>query len=129
MLVPDEGEQWAVDKLQSVAPNSNATANVLFVGTGATAETEGITMTTAKASEVSEARVTGTLSQPAADTDRLDATMTFAGTKTVTQAGRTNQATKGGAGETLYTYALYTGIPVENLDSVQYLLDVVAGGA
>lgn len=128
-VVPDEGEQWVVDKLHDTAPATNAKMNVIGVGTGATAEAETVTMTTAKASEVSENRVTGTLSQPAADTDRLDATMTFTGTKTVTQVFRTNTTTKAGAGETLYFYALYTGIPVENGDSIQYLLDVVVGGA
>lgn len=128
-LVPDEGEQWNVDKVQDVAPASNARMNVLFCGTGATAEAETITMATAKASEVSEARVTGTLSQPSADTDRLDATMTYTGTKSITQAGRTNTATKGGAGETLGYYALFTAIPVESGDSIQFLLDIVAGGA
>lgn len=126
-VVPDQGEQWNVDKVQDVAPISNARMNVLAVGTGATAEAETVTM--ASLTEVSEARVTGTLSQPAADTDRLDATMTFAGTKTVTQAARTNTTTVGGAGQTMYFYALYTGIPVESGDSVQYLLDVVTAGA
>jgi hypothetical protein len=121
-VVPDEGEQWAVDKVQDVAPNSNAKMDVLAVGTGATAESESVTM--ASLTEVSEARVSGTLSQPAADTDRLVATMTFAGSKTATQAARTNTTTKGGAGEKMYFYALYTGIPVQSGDSIQYTLDV-----
>lgn len=129
-LVPDSGEQWNVDKVQDVAPNSNARMNVIGVGTGATAESEGITMATAKASEVAEARVTGTLSQPAADTDRLDATMTFSGAdKTVTQVFRTNQATPAGTGETLGFYALYAGVPVSAADSIQYLLDIVTAGS
>lgn len=126
-VVPDQGEQWNVDKVQDVAPITNAKMQVLAVGTGATAESETVTM--ASLTEVSEARVTGILSQPAADTDRLDATMTFAGTKTVTQAARTNTTIVGGAGQTMYFYALYTGIPVESGDSVQYLLDVVTAGA
>lgn len=127
-VVPNEGEQWAVLKVHDAAPASNARMNVLVVGTGATVESETVTM--ASITEVAEARVTGSLSRPSADTDRLDATMTFAGAlKTVTQAARTNVTTVGGAGQTMYFYALYAGIPVEAGDSVQYLLDVVYGGA
>lgn len=127
-LVPNEGEQWAVDKLQNVAPLSNALADVQNFGTGSTAEAETVVLA-GFATEVSEARVTGTLSQPSADTDRLVATTTFTGTKTVTQYIRTNTTTKLDAGERLYLYALFTGIPVESGDSIEGTGDVVAGGA
>lgn len=127
-VVPNEGEQWVVDKVQNVAPLSNALMDRQNFGTGATAEGEVLTIAV-NVTEVSEARATGTLSQPSADTDRLVATTTFTGTKTVTQYIRTNTTTKGDAGERLLLYALFTGIPVEAVDSIEGTGDVVAGGA
>lgn len=119
-VIPTIGKQWIIDKVQDVAQSTNAKMDWLGVGTGATAEAAGVTITSL--TEVSESRVQGTLSQPAADTDRLDATMAFTGTKTVTQAVRTNTSTKGTT-ENILFYALYTGIPVQNGDSIRYLLD------
>lgn len=119
-VIPTVGKQWIIDKVQDVAPSSNAKMDYLDVGTGATAEAAGVTITSLTA--VSEARVQGTLSQPAADTDRLVATMNFTGSKTVTQAVRTNTSTRGTT-EIILFYALYTGIPVANGDSIQYTLD------
>lgn len=116
-VIPTVGKQWIIDKVQDVAPSSNAKMDYLVVGTGAVAEGPGVTITSF--TEVSEARVQGTLSQPAADTDRLRAVLVFAGSKTVTQSGRTNTATKGTT-EPILFYALYTGIPVQSGDSIQY---------
>lgn len=127
-IVPDQGEQWYVDKAQNVAPLSNALMDKQNFGTGATVEGETVTISVS-VTEVSEARVSGTLSQPSADTDRLVATTTFGGTKTVTQYIRTNTTTKADAGERLLLYALFTGIPVESGDSIEGTGDVVAGGA
>lgn len=119
-VIPTIGKQWIIDKVQNVAQSSNALMDYLVVGTGATAEGSGVTITSF--TEVSEARVQGTLSQPAADTDRLVATLTFTGSKSVTQAGRTNTATKSTT-ENILLYALYTAIPVQSGDSIQYTLD------
>lgn len=128
-LVTNEGEQWYIDKAQNVAPNSNALMDRLNFGTGATAEAETVSTATATASEVSESRVTGTLSQPSADTDRLVGTQTFTGAKNVTQVFRTNTSTKGGAGEVVSVYALFTAIPVDSPDQIEATIDVVAAGA
>lgn len=127
-VVPNEGEQWYVDKAQNVAPLSNALMDEMNFGTGATAEGETVTIS-GSVTEVSEARITGTLSQPSADTDRLVGTQTFSGTKTVTQYIRTNTTSKGDGGERLLLYALFTGIPVESGDSIEATGDVVAGGS
>lgn len=126
-LVTNEGEQWNVDKVQNVAPLSNALMDELNFGTGATAEAETVTMS--GVTEVSEARVTGTLSQPSADTDRLVGTQTFTGAKSVTQVIRINTTTKGDAGERLYVYGLFTAIPVDSPDQIEATIDVVTAGA
>lgn len=121
-IIPTVGKQWIIDKIQDVAPNANARMDFLVVGNAVSppAEAPGVTITSF--AEVSEARVQGTLTQPAADTDRLDATMSFTGSKTVTQSGRTNTGTKGTT-EPILFYATYTGIPVQNGDSIRYLQD------
>lgn len=127
-VCPDQGEQWYVDKAQNVAPLSNALMDYQTFGTGSTAEGETVTIA-ASVTEVSEARVQGTLSQPSADTDRLVASTTFGGSKTVTQYARTNTASKGDGGERLLLYALFTGIPVQSGDSIEGTGDIVAGGS
>lgn len=120
-VITTEGKQWAVDKLQDVAPLSNAKMDKGNWGTGATAE--NVTNTMASVTEASEARVSGTLSQPAADTDRLVFTQTAASGKTVTEAIRVNTLTKGDANEKLYQRALFTGIPILTSDQVQFTFD------
>lgn len=122
-VIPDEGEQWIIDKLQNVAPLTNALMNILGTGSGATAESDTVTLATISANETSETRVTGTLSQPTADVDRMVATQTYTGTKNITQAFRTNTTTKGDAGQRILFYALFTAIPVENGDQIVFTLD------
>jgi hypothetical protein len=112
------GKQWVVDKMQDVAPSSNAKMDWIAWGTGATAEAVG---NTALATEASEARVQGTLSQPAADTDRVVGTITAAGTKTITETGRFNQLAVGGV---MLMRALFTGIPLLANDRIEFTLDL-----
>lgn len=120
-ILTTEGKEWIIDKVQDLAPISNAKMDVGITGTGATAEAAGNTVATF--TEVSEARVSGTLSQPTSQTDRLVYTYTYTGTKTVTEAGRTNTTTKGHASEKLLCRALFTGIPVVSGDQVEVTFD------
>lgn len=119
-VIPPIGKQWIIDKVQNVAQSSNALMDWIGSGTGGTLEASftGITGLT----EVSEARVQGTLSQPAADTDRLVGTQSYTGSKTVTQVVRTNTSTKGST-ENVLLYALFTGLPMQNGDAIQFTLD------
>ncbi len=112
------GKQWVADKLQNVAPSSNAMMEWGAWGTGAGAEAIG---NTALTTEASEARIQGVLSQPAADTDRLTWTHTANGTKTITEAGRFNQLAVGGV---MLMRALFTGIPLLINDRIEFSLDL-----
>lgn len=124
-LITTEGKEWITDKLQSLAPLGNATMSVGLSGTGITAE--NVSNTIATFTEVSEARVAGTLSQPTSTTDRLVWTTAYTGTKTVTEIGRTNTTTKGDANEKLLGRAKFgTGIGVENGDSIGFTFDNLA---
>jgi hypothetical protein len=120
-ILVTEGKEWIIDKVQDLAPLSNAKMNVILSGTGATAEAAGNTIATF--TEVSEARVTGTLSQPTAQTDRLVGTVSYTGSKNVTETGRCNTTTKGDANQKLLMRALFTAVPVENGDSIEFTLD------
>lgn len=87
-------------------------------GTGATAEAVG---DTALVTEASEARAVATQSQPTATTDRAVATITAAGTKTITETGRFNQLAVGGV---MLQRHLFTGIPVVSGDAITFTLDL-----
>jgi hypothetical protein len=90
-------------------------------GTGTTAEAVG---NTALATEASEARVVGVLSQPTATTDRLVGTITANGTKTIAEVGRFNSTTA--AGSTMQQRHVFTGIPLIQDDQVTFTLDMTA---
>lgn len=113
------GKQWVVDKLQDVAPNTNSKMEWVSWGTGATAEAVG---NTTLGTEAAEARVIGTLSQPAADTDRLVGTLTTASNQTITESGRHNQVTV--AGSIMQQRALFTGLPLVIGDQIQFTHDL-----
>lgn len=120
-ILTTEGKEWIIDKVQDVAPSSNAKMEYGITGTGATAEAAGNNIATF--TEVSEARPLGTLSQPTSQTDRLVYTYTYAGTKTVTEAGRTNASSGTGASVKLLCRALFTGIPVVSGDQIEVTFD------
>lgn len=118
-ILTTSGKNWIVDKVQE----EPATATMPLMkwvawGTGATAEGVG---NTALATEASEARVVGVLSQPSADVDRCVGTITAGGTKTITECGRFNQLAVGG---TLYCRSLFTGIPMVSGDRIEFTQDV-----
>jgi hypothetical protein len=122
-ILTTQGKQWIIDKLQNAAPITDANCDVIGWGTGSAAEAVGNTFGTANITEAAENRVTGTLSQPAATTDRLVGTMTATGTRSITQVWRTNTTTKGHASEIMFIYALFTAVPVESGDSIAFTID------
>ena len=124
-ILTTEGKEWVIDKLQNSAPLTDANCNVVGWGTGNAAEAVGLTFGSAGVTEAAENRATGTLSQPTATTDRLVATMTATGTRNITQMWRTNTTTKGDAGQRMFIYALFTSVPVESGDSIQFTVDYV----
>lgn len=113
------GKAWVVDKIQE-EPAGATMPLMKWVawGTGATAEAVG---NTALATEASEARVVGVLSQPAADVDRCVGTITASGTKTITECGRFNQLAVGG---TMLVRSLFTGIPMVSGDRIEFTQDL-----
>lgn len=119
-VLTTSGKAWMIDKIQDVAPISNARQEFGGWGTGSTAEAVG---NTTLATEASEARQTGVLSQPAADTDRIVFTHTANGAKTITEGARFNTLTKGGAGEVMQQRALFTGLPLLLNDRIEQTHD------
>lgn len=122
-----EGKEWATDKVQSVAPASNALMDQIAWGTGASAEAVGNTFAGAftEAAPTSTTRITGTLSQPTTTTDRLVGTVTATSSLNITEVARTNVATPGATGQKMYMRALFTSVPVQSADSIAFTLDVV----
>jgi hypothetical protein len=116
------GKQWVVDKVQSVAPNSNALMDQIGWGTGSTAEAVGNTTLHIEDTGGSPAyaRVTAVLSQPSADVDRAVGTITSNGTKTITESGRVQQATGG----VMQQRSLFTGIPMLLNDRIEFTHDL-----
>ena len=118
MALTTAGREWVIDKLQTVAPNSNAVMGWIAWGTLNTAEAVG---DTALATEASEARSVATQTQPTATTDRAVATITATGTKTIVETGRFNQLAVGGV---MIQRHVFTGIPVVSGDAITFTLDV-----
>lgn len=124
-ILTTQGKEWVIDKLQNVAPLTDANCAVIGWGTGNAAEAVGNTFATAGITEAAEARVTGTLSQPTTLTDRVVGTMTATGIRSITQAWRTNTTTKGDANQIMFIYALFTAVPVESGDAITFTIDYV----
>lgn len=124
-IITNEGKAWDVQKLQNVAPNSNALMNVITWGTGSQAEATVQTASPAFGSftESAEGRVTATLSIPASQTDRCVGTITATAARNITQVARTNTTTVGGAGQVMLFYALFTAIPLQTGDQITFTLD------
>lgn len=127
-IFPTQGKEWLVDKAQVVEArpaggDAAGKCDRIWWGTGGVAEAVGNTFS--NVTEASEARTTGTLSQPTSATDRCVGMITATGTKSITETGRTNTSTKGQADEILFMRALFTAVPVENTDTITFTLDVV----
>lgn len=108
------GKQYIVDKM-----DSTVSTRLEYVAWGTGAGTAAVGDTTLF-TEASEARVLGTLSQPAADTMRLVGTMTADGTKTITNAGSFTAS----SGGTLGVKGDFTGIPLALNDQIQFTMDI-----
>lgn len=120
-ILVTEGKEWIIDKVQDLAPLTNARMNVGVSGTGSAAEAVGNTLLTFVGEET---RVTGALTQPTSLTDRLVYTFTYTASKNVTETGRCNNTTGTTAGtHVLLCRALFTAIPVVNLDQIQFTFD------
>jgi hypothetical protein len=89
-------------------------------GTGSTAEAVGDVQL---ATEATEARITGTQSQPTATTDRLVGELTANGTKTIAEVGRFNKVDNG-AGRIMQQRHVFTGIPLLVNDRIEFTLDL-----
>lgn len=113
-VVTDIGEQGIVDRIDGLGTQPD------WIGSGTGAGTAAETDTTLF-TEVSEARILGTASQPAADTFRVVGTQVYAGTKTITNAGTFDASTGGN----LYVHGDFGGIAVNNSDSIQFTIDIV----
>src|SRR3989338_435380 len=108
------GKQWMVDKL-----DDTVSTDPVWVAWGTGAGTAAVGDTTLF-TEASEARVSGTQSQPAADTNRVVATITANGAKTITNAGNFTDS----SGGTLIVKGDFTGIVLALNDQIQFTIDV-----
>ena len=118
-LVTDSGEQWIVDKMQETV---QTTPDWVAWGTGA--GTAGETDTTLF-TEATEARVQGTMSQPAADILRVVATLTADAGKTITNAGSFTASAAG----TLVVKGDFAGQALNLGDKIEFTIEIQIGGA
>lgn len=113
-VVTDVGEQWIVDKMdESVQTKPEWVAWGTGAGTAAEADTTLFT-------EASEARVQGTLTQPAADTLRCVATLTADANKTITNAGSFTAS----SGGTLVVKGDFTGVALTTGDKIEFTINI-----
>ncbi|UTI65618.1 hypothetical protein NBH00_05255 [Paraconexibacter antarcticus] len=121
MALTTVGRGWIIDRLQNVELPAGALMQFIGWGTGSVAENVADTdLGTAS----SEARTTGTLSQPTATTDRCVGTITSTQTQTITEAGRFNTLTKGAANQQMQQRHVFTGIPLLSGDAIVFTLDL-----
>ncbi len=120
MALTTDGRQWIIDRLQNVELPAASLMDDVGWGTGSTAENVA---DTDLVTQSSEARTTGTLSQPTATTDRVVATITSTQTQTIAEVGRFNISTKQGANQHMQQRHVFTGIPVLSGDQITFTLD------
>lgn len=121
MALTTQGRQWIIDRLQNVELPAGALMQYIGWGTGSTAENVADTdLVTAS----SEARTSGTLSQPTATTDRCVGTLTSTSTQTITEAARFNTLTKGAANQQMQQRHVFTGLPLVPGDAIVLTLDL-----
>lgn len=121
MGLTTQGRGWIIDRLQNVELPAGSLMQFIGWGTGSTAENVA---DTDLVTQSSEARTTGTLSQPTATTDRCVGTITSTQTQTITEVGRFNIATKQGSNQQLQQRHVFTGIPLVNGDAIAFTLDL-----
>lgn len=114
-IFTDVGETLVADYVDGTA---SAPANWYVAwGTGAGTAAKG---DTTLFTEASEARVTATESQPAANQNRFVATLTADGSKTITNAGVLDASTVGN----LLLKSDFTGIALALNDSIQFTFTI-----
>lgn len=113
----DVGEAFIIDKLDGTVAATVVPQHIAW-GTGAGSASKA---STTLFTEASEARVSGTVSQPAADTLRVIGTITANGAKTITNAGLFTAATGG----VLFVHVDFTGIPVQLNDQIEFTFEYV----
>ena len=113
-VVTDVGEQWIVDKLDE-SVQTTAVWVAWGTGAGTAAETDTTLFT-----EASEARVSGTSSQPSADTLRIVGTLTADAGKTITNAGTFTASAAG----TLVVKGDFAGIVLASGDKIEFTINL-----
>lgn len=121
MALTTQGRGWVIDRLQNVELPAAALMQFIGWGTGTNAEAVG---DTDLQTQSAEARTTGTLSQPTATTDRCVGTITSASGQSISEVGRFNIATKGGANQQLQQRHVFTAIPLLTGDAITFTLDL-----
>lgn len=108
------GEEVVVDLIDGTSGTHLDDTNAhVAQGTGTTTADKS---DTALVTEASEARVTATTSQPAADQNQWVGTITADGTKTITEAGLFDASSAGN----LIIRGDFAGISVDANDSIQF---------
>lgn len=111
----DVGETLAADYFDGTA---NAPADYyIHWGTGTTTAAKG---DTALVTPGSEARVAATKSQPTADQNRMVATLTADGTKTIAEAGLFDASTAGN----MVVRGDFAGIALNSGDKIEFTFDL-----
>ena len=115
-----DGEEKVVDIIDGTAtsPTDIGTGNNFVAwGTGAGTAVKG---DTTLFTEASEARVGGTVSQPAVDKNQWVGTITADGTKTITNAGLFDASAAGN----LIVKGDFTGIPLVLNDKIEFTISL-----
>ena len=113
-VLTDAGKGWIVDKLDEAV---QTTGDYIGWGTGTgTAAASDTSLFT----EAAEARVTGTRTQPSADTIQWVGTLTSASSQTITNAGNFTASTGG----TLIVHGDFTGIALNNGDKIEFTISI-----
>lgn len=107
------GADFLIDVLDGTATGTWYTSTGTGAGTAAAADTTLFT-------EVTEARATGTRSQPATNKIRVVGTQTYTASKTITNGGTLNSSTGG----TLIVKGDFAGIAVANNDKIELTVDL-----
>lgn len=120
IVVTDVGQAHYIDCIDPGTRGSQVTTYYGAWGSGSTAPAVG---QTALVTELAEARVAATISQPAADKVRYLWEVTATGNRTVREAGVFTAST---SGTMLVRLTLASDTPIESGDKVEWTVDVLA---
>lgn len=114
-VVTTAGFNWLADLFDGTVTKPAS----YYIGSGTGAGT-AVVGNTALNTEVSEARVAATLTQPSANVNRCVATQSYTGTKTIVNAGLLTASSSG----TLIVHGDFTGIAVASGDAIEFTIDI-----